>query len=226
MVTPHLRLLFPYAVAVGALVLLGPGPAPAQQVSSRLQATVSTREGAPVAGAKVEVREVSTGVSRLATTDAAGRFGLPVLPSGTYDVRVDATGFSPVTQRLVLRTGETQDASFVLKPAGEGGAPPEAAVSGSVRVFEWSASDRSQLEERLRAPALAGLVLAQVIPTAENRSLVVFGERYGAGPAAPTLVQVDGALQPAVLARLVAEQGGKTLLGAHRLTGSYLLFFR
>lgn len=144
-------------------------------------------------------------MSRLATTDAAGRFAFPALPSGTYDVLVDATGFSPVTQRLTLRIGETQEASFVLKPAGE---------------YD------PQLEERLRAPALAGLVLAHMIPTAENRSLVVFVERSGDAPVAPTLVQVDGALQPAVLARLVAEQGGRTLLGAHRLRGSSLLVFR
>lgn len=226
MVTPHLRLVLSYVVVVVAFVLPSPGSAGAQQVSSRLQATVRTGQGAPVAGAKVEVREVSTGVSRLATTNAAGEFVFPALPSGTYDVVVDATGFSPETQRLTLRISEVQNASFVLKPGGESGSSPESAVSGNVRVFEWSASDRSQLEERLRASALAGLVIAQVIPTAENRSLVVFVERTGAAPAEPTLVQVDGSLQPAVLARLVAEQVGKTLLGAHRLKGSSLLVFR
>ena len=44
--------------------------------------------GAMVAAASVEVREVSTGKTRSAKTNAAGQFSLSAVPAGEYEVRV------------------------------------------------------------------------------------------------------------------------------------------
>ena len=52
--------------------------------------------GAAVRNAVVEVRNVGTGVTHSAVTDAEGRYRAPLLPSGDYEVRVTASGFQPL----------------------------------------------------------------------------------------------------------------------------------
>src|SRR5215217_5021838 len=82
-------------VAPAAITLLSPGVASAQDYTNgTLAGTVETADGAPVAGASVSVRSSSQGVVRQATTDAAGQFRLPLIPTGAYEVTVSAEGFT------------------------------------------------------------------------------------------------------------------------------------
>jgi Carboxypeptidase regulatory-like domain/TonB-dependent Receptor Plug Domain len=80
------------------------GSALGQTVGASIRGTITDTRGAVIANAKVEARNVGTGAANIATTDAAGRYRLPLLASGEYEVRVSATGFQPRLQRGVNLT--------------------------------------------------------------------------------------------------------------------------
>jgi hypothetical protein len=70
--------------------------------------TVTDKSGAVVPGAKVIARNVSTSFQFESTTTAEGAYFLPNLNSGSYELRVEATGFKTVQQSgIVLRINES-----------------------------------------------------------------------------------------------------------------------
>jgi len=76
--------------------------------------TVTDPTGAVVAGARVELRSVSTGKTRTAKTDAAGQFSLSGLPGGDYVVQVTMSGFKTAAQTLTLRARDRAMLSATL----------------------------------------------------------------------------------------------------------------
>jgi len=114
------------ARAIGPLVsallftcLLGVGAA-AQSASgsAAVEGTITDANGAVVAGAKVAVRNLETGLERTATTDVRGNFSVPVLPVGRYEVKAQADGFSEAKRDVLLTVGETAPVNFKLTAAG------------------------------------------------------------------------------------------------------------
>jgi hypothetical protein len=77
------------------------GVASAQTVGASIQGTVTDENGGTVSNAKVEVRNVGTGSTQNVVTNADGRYRMPLLPSGDYEVRVTAAGFQPLLRRGV-----------------------------------------------------------------------------------------------------------------------------
>jgi hypothetical protein len=67
-----------------------------------IQGTITDPSGAVVAGASVIATNAATGVQTSRKTTDAGFFVLPLLPAGTYNVTVQATGFQNFTQRNVV----------------------------------------------------------------------------------------------------------------------------
>jgi hypothetical protein len=92
---------------------------------SRLQAQVNTAvlsgtaldtTGAVIAGAQIEATNVGTGISYAGTTDGAGRYTLPEMPIGTYNVSAQKTGFQKLVQTgIVLTIGAHPVLDFTLK---------------------------------------------------------------------------------------------------------------
>ncbi len=80
------------------LVILLASVVPAQTFRGTILGTVTDQNGAVVAGAKVTVKNTSTGLERSTATDEAGNYTVPELPIGPYEVRVEQTGF---TTRLI-----------------------------------------------------------------------------------------------------------------------------
>src|SRR6266542_370296 len=79
-------------------LLLGCGSAFAQgTASSALAGVVSDQKGGVINGATVTVTNRATGSSRTATTNDNGEYKLDLLPAGRYNIKVDASGFGPVT---------------------------------------------------------------------------------------------------------------------------------
>ena len=74
-------------------VLLAAVSLSAQTFRGTILGTVTDPSGAVIAGAKVTVRNVATGLERTTDTSADGSYALPELPIGTYDVTVTQTGF-------------------------------------------------------------------------------------------------------------------------------------
>jgi len=76
-----------------------------------------TGTGAPIGGASIEVLQASV-VKRTATTAANGSYSMSGLPVGTYDVRVNASGYLSQTQGgLGVIGGNTTTANFSLTAA-------------------------------------------------------------------------------------------------------------
>ena len=64
-----------------------------------IDGTVVDADRAAVPGVTIEVRELATGLSRQAVTDARGRFSLIALSPGVYALEGTLAGFAPVHQR-------------------------------------------------------------------------------------------------------------------------------
>jgi hypothetical protein len=80
--------------SVAVLVtLLAVSPAAAQEQRASLEGTIRDASGAPVAGARVEVRNVS-GFALSGASDGSGRYRFPSLPPGTYRMRATLPGFA------------------------------------------------------------------------------------------------------------------------------------
>ena len=82
--------------------------APAQIGAGALTGSVVDQAGAAVPGATVTVIAVGTNRSRTVVTDERGSYAVPGLAPGAYRVRVELSGFRPLTREAVrLATGET-----------------------------------------------------------------------------------------------------------------------
>src|SRR5262249_11480512 len=86
--------------------------------SSAIEGSVRDGNGAAIAGASINVRNVETGLARSATSGSNGDFNVPVLPVGRYTVQVQANGFGPAERTdVTLRVGEATTVDFTLKPS-------------------------------------------------------------------------------------------------------------
>lgn len=65
-----------------------------QSITGTISGTVADEQQAVIAGATVTARSLETNASRSTTTDSEGRFRLPALPIGTYELTVDLAGFA------------------------------------------------------------------------------------------------------------------------------------
>src|SRR5258705_1036027 len=87
-----------------------------QITSGTIQGTVLDANGAAVAGAGVEVKNVDTNFIRTTTTDEDGRFAAPQLPSGRYNVTVTKTGFATlVVEKADLTVGQAMNLPLSMK---------------------------------------------------------------------------------------------------------------
>ena len=87
----------------------------AQTVGASLQGTVTDGSGAVLPRARISVVNVGTGARWDLTTDEAGRYSLPVLPPGGYEIHVTASGFQPLARRgLQLAVGQDAVVNLAL----------------------------------------------------------------------------------------------------------------
>jgi hypothetical protein len=68
----------------------------AQGAIGSILGTVSDSSGSVIPGATVTARNTGTGAIQLATSDAQGRYRIPVLPVGDYEVQTELSGFQTV----------------------------------------------------------------------------------------------------------------------------------
>ncbi len=93
------------AAAVTACLLLSVGISQAQSTgNSMVTGTVVDPSGAVVVGARVEMRNPVSGLSRSATTDTGGKFSISNVPFNPYHLTVTAKGFSSYTQDVDVRS--------------------------------------------------------------------------------------------------------------------------
>jgi hypothetical protein len=90
-----------------------------QVTSGSILGSVQDPSGAQVTNARVVVRNVETNATKETATGNDGRFNLPQLPVGSYEIIVEAAGFSKYQQGpIVLRLNQEADLSIKLSLSG------------------------------------------------------------------------------------------------------------
>ncbi len=97
-----------------ALVGLVPQPARAQATAGTILGTVTDTSGSTIAGTKVTVLNVDTGLSRSVLTDSTGNYQFPLLLPGRYNISGESAGFrKAVITAVVLQVN--QEARFDMQ---------------------------------------------------------------------------------------------------------------
>jgi len=87
-----------------------------QSVNATLSGTVTDQNGAIVPNINVIVLNLSTATKRETTTNEQGSFTVPLLPPGTYTVKVSGSGFTPIEiPNVVLNVGDQKALQIQLK---------------------------------------------------------------------------------------------------------------
>jgi hypothetical protein len=102
-------------LGIFALLILSCASAWAQ-ATAQMHGTVQDGTGAAVPGAEVKATQTDTGISRTATTGAAGEYVLTPLPIGPYRLEVSKEGFTKAVQTgIVLQVGTDPALDVALK---------------------------------------------------------------------------------------------------------------
>jgi len=111
---------FAGAAAFAGLLLVFVVAAPVSaQTTATLSGHVRDPQGAAIVGARVQVLQPASGVSREVATDGVGHFSLTNIPLDTYLVTVLASGFEPLTRDVALRSSIPVSQAFDLAIASQ-----------------------------------------------------------------------------------------------------------
>lgn len=115
-----------------------------QATTATIEGMVKDQSGAAIGKAKITIKNVQTTVSRDVTTDEGGRYRVPELPVGQYEVRAEQQGFgSQVREGIELTVGRVAVVDFDLSI---GKVEDTVTITGEVSLVETN------------SPVLAGLV--------------------------------------------------------------------
>ena len=174
-----------YLCFVFLVVLFCAAHAQGQAETATINGTITDPSGGAVAGAKVEATHVGTRVVSSTLSDSAGRYTIPALPVGTYDVQASSAGFKVVVRSgIVLAVGGTIVVDFAL-PVGQ--ITQTVNVESDVSRVETTTSEVSTLisPQQMRDLPLNGRNFEQLLTLAPGVSTIgaatnfVTGRLYG-----------------------------------------------
>jgi hypothetical protein len=143
----------------GAFVIL-PLSAWAQMNTGEVGGVARDTSGAVLPGASVSARNSATGQVFDRITDGEGRFFIPAMQTGTWDITVSLPGFTPQSQRgVTLELGRTTNLEFVL------------AVQGLDQIITVGASDALTLQSTTAE-------ISDVIPNREVVQVPLNGRNF------------------------------------------------
>src|SRR5579871_3283729 len=134
-----------------------------QAATASITGTVTDSSGAAVPGANISAKNNGTGVTRNTTSDNQGRYNLPDLAIGDYDVQSAKMGFQSVVRRGVVLTVGAQPVVDFQLPVGQ--TQQTVNVEASVSQVETETSTLSSLvgESQMRELPLNGRNFEQLI---------------------------------------------------------------
>jgi hypothetical protein len=122
-VSHHRRILhvaayvFVLAVLTASVLLGTPARLSAQVVGATMSGTVTDTSGGVVPDANISVKNVATGIIRLAVTNGSGLYTVPNLQPGPYEITAAASGFNTDLRKgITLNVGQELVLNFTLKP--------------------------------------------------------------------------------------------------------------
>src|SRR5262245_41157909 len=98
-----------------ALLLSGP-PIFAQVTTATIAGVAQDSSGAVIPGVSITVKNLDTGITRTAITDEGGRYTVPDLTLGNYEVEAQLPGFqTEVRSGITLTVGRSALVNITLK---------------------------------------------------------------------------------------------------------------
>jgi len=133
--------------ALTVVLMLAITPAFAQTYGD-IAGTVADPSGAVIAGAAVTVSNPATGAERVVETNETGRYNVPFLSPGTYNLKAELEGFKTATRTgVLLQVGDAAQVNFAL----EIGALTEVVeVQAGAQMLETSSTALGQVIEQQR----------------------------------------------------------------------------
>ncbi len=166
-------------VLIGLLLLFlpaGRSRAVAQTNTAEVGGVVKDVSGGVLAGATVRATHSASGLALERTTDGAGRYFLPALRLGEWEIRAALAGFAPQTRKIVVDIGRTLYVELTL---GLETLAEQITVDISIPILQTTTAEISDVIENrevLQVPlngreflALAQLSDAVVIPPGGTR---------------------------------------------------------
>src|SRR5579864_8438776 len=141
----------------------------AQGATATILGTVTDMSGAAVPDAMVQVKNAGTGATQSIATDAQGRFRVPDLGIGDYEVQAAKTGFSTMVHKgITLTVGSQSVVDFAL-PVGQ--QQQTVTVEGQASVVETTnaAVGTYTSEQQMTELPLNGRNFEQLITTCSRR---------------------------------------------------------
>ncbi|HTM50129.1 MAG TPA: carboxypeptidase regulatory-like domain-containing protein, partial [Bryobacteraceae bacterium] len=124
-------------------LLLFSGWCLAQFETASVLGTVHDPSGSVIAGARITLRNVNTGVSATGKTDAAGNYEFLMVKIGDYQVRAEAAGFTPLsTDTFNVAVSARQRVDLKMQV---GATTETVTVSGAANLVESDSSDKGQV---------------------------------------------------------------------------------
>ena len=88
--------------------------------SGSITGKVSEKHGGPLAGARVRVSNIQTGVASSVATDVNGQYTVENLSPGAYRVSISASGCIPQEDKVTVKPGHKSKVSTTLKSSTQG----------------------------------------------------------------------------------------------------------
>src|SRR3989454_453010 len=130
-------------VLLMGVILLGGHLVSAQVTTATISGVVQDSSGAVIPGVSVAVKNIDTGVSRTITTDEGGRYVVPDLSLGNYEVEAQLPGFqTEVRSGITLTLGRSAVVNFALKV---GQLSDKVTITGEAPLVELNTATLSSL---------------------------------------------------------------------------------
>ena len=153
-------------------------PAAAQSNYGSISGTVRDAQQLPVAGADIQLTATSTRATRHLVTGADGHFEASALLPDEYEVKTDASGFAPATEKVRLEVGQKMNLEIKLTL---GAVKQDVTVSGTGETMHTTDASVGEVIEpqSIRELPLNGRMLIDLVLTVPGAH-VGFGAQTGA----------------------------------------------
>jgi Carboxypeptidase regulatory-like domain len=192
-----------YSFAAVFVLSISPKNVWAQAQTATISGTATDSSGGALAGAKVDATNTGTNITQSTVTDAQGRYTIPQLQVGSYNVQASSSGFKTVVHAgITLSIGATVVVDFAL-PVGQ--------ISETVNVEGEASQVETQTSE-----------VSTLISPAQMRDLPLNGRNFEQLITLAPGVSTVGAALNAVTGRLYGMQDNYSVAGS-RPTGQMFL---
>jgi hypothetical protein len=183
------------ALLVLVICLSRPEPASGQQVTAAITGKITDPSTTPIAGAKIEVKDIERGTVWATESNLEGIYSLPRIPVGSYEVRVEVTGFQTVvhpTIELVLNQTARLDFQMRLGAVNETAEVRETPVLLNTDTMQLEAVIESKTSEALPLATRDYIQLTLLVPGTVHPDPSAFTNGTGAGSISSGRPYVNG----------------------------------